>query len=77
MLFGKTIETLKSLAWTGRAVRALDGLSLAFAALVAGARSVPLGDNGALLRELAAHAEAIRAARVVGARAAGCAFKDR
>jgi hypothetical protein len=28
-------------------------LSLAFAALVAGSRSIPLGDNGSLLRELA------------------------
>ena len=28
-------------------------LSLAFAALVTGSRSIPLGDNGSLLRELA------------------------
>jgi hypothetical protein len=28
-------------------------LSLAFAALVTGSRSIPLGDNGRLLRELA------------------------
>ena len=34
--------------------RAVDVLSLAFAALVAGSRTIPLGDNGALLRELAA-----------------------
>jgi hypothetical protein len=30
-------------------------LSLGFAALTTGARSVPLGDNGKLLRALAAH----------------------
>lgn len=31
-------------------------LSLAFAALVTGSRSIPLGDNGSLLRELALRA---------------------
>lgn len=30
-----------------------QSLSLAFAALVAGSRTIPLGDNGNLLRELA------------------------
>jgi hypothetical protein len=39
-----------------RAPRALDTLSLAFAAFLTGARWVPMGDNGALLRELAARA---------------------
>jgi hypothetical protein len=31
---------------------ALRGLKLAFAALVAGSRAIPLGDNGRLTREL-------------------------
>lgn len=38
------------------APRALDTLSVGFAALLAGSRSIPLGDNGALLTELAARA---------------------
>jgi hypothetical protein len=34
------------------AARALRGLKFALAALLAGARSIPLGDNGRLTREL-------------------------
>jgi hypothetical protein len=56
MLIGKYVGAVKSMAHTRWAPRAVDALSLAFAALVAGSRSVPLGDNGALLRELAARA---------------------
>ena len=51
MLFGKTVGSVRSMARTRRARRAFDTLSLAFAALVAGSRSIPMGDNGALLRE--------------------------
>jgi len=56
MFLGKTVGAIGSTARTRRARRAFDVLSLAFAALVAGSRSIPLGDNGALLRELAARA---------------------
>jgi hypothetical protein len=56
MLFGKTVGTVRSVARTRRARRTFDTLSLAFAAMVAGSRSIPMGDNGALLRELAARA---------------------
>jgi hypothetical protein len=56
MQLGKTVGAVKSLARTRWAPRALDTLSLAFAAFVAGSRSIPMGDNGALLRELAARA---------------------
>ena len=56
MLFGKTVGAVRSMARTRRAHRAFDTLSLAFAALVAGSRSIPMGDNGALLHELAARA---------------------
>lgn len=35
-----------------RAARALRGLKFAFAALVAGGRVIPLGDNGRLTQEL-------------------------
>jgi hypothetical protein len=34
------------------AASALRGLKFAFAALLAGARSIPLGDNGRVTREL-------------------------
>jgi hypothetical protein len=34
------------------AVTALRGVKFAFAALLAGARSIPLGDNGRITREL-------------------------
>jgi hypothetical protein len=34
------------------AARALSGLKFAVAALLAGARSIPLGDNGRITREL-------------------------
>jgi hypothetical protein len=34
--------------------RTLHAVAAGFAALVAGSRTIPLGDNGALLRELAA-----------------------
>ena len=37
-----------------RVARALHALRSAFAAMVAGSRAIPLGDNGALFRELAA-----------------------
>ena len=55
MLFGKQVGAVKSTEkrWVPRA---LDALSVAFAAFVAGSRSIPMGDNGALLRELAARA---------------------
>jgi hypothetical protein len=56
MLFRKDTATVGSTARTRWVLRAFDTLSLAFAAFVAGSRSVPLGDNGALLRELAARA---------------------
>jgi len=56
MLFGKHVGAVNSTARTGWAPRAVDTLSVAFAALVAGSRSIPMGDNGALLRELAARA---------------------
>ncbi len=56
MLFGKTVGAVRSMGGTRRAHRTFDTLSLAFAALVAGSRSIPMGDNGALLRELAARA---------------------
>jgi hypothetical protein len=35
-----------------RAATALRGVKFAFAALLAGARSIPLGDNGRITREL-------------------------
>ena len=38
---------------TARLSEIRHSLSLAFAALVAGSRTIPLGDNGSLLRELA------------------------
>ena len=38
---------------TERLSQIRQSLSLAFAALVTGSRTIPLGDNGALLRELA------------------------
>jgi hypothetical protein len=56
MEIGKYVEGVKSMTRTQWAPRAFDTLSLAFAAFVAGSRSVPMGDNGALLRELAARA---------------------
>jgi hypothetical protein len=56
MLFGKYVGTVKSMARTQWAPRAFDTLSLAFAAFVAGSRSIPMGDNGYLIRELAARA---------------------
>ncbi len=37
-----------------RMPRAVNSLALAFAALVTGSRTIPMGDNGALLRDLAA-----------------------
>jgi hypothetical protein len=40
-----------------RAVRAVRSVKFAFAALVAGSRAVPLGDNGQLIRELGAYGE--------------------
>jgi hypothetical protein len=39
------------------AVRAVRSVKFAFAALVAGSRAVPLGDNGQLIRELGAYGE--------------------
>lgn len=40
----------------------LDTARMGFAALVAGSRSIPMGDNGPLIAELAAQAALIRAA---------------
>jgi hypothetical protein len=42
--------------WSRRIDRAARGLAIAFAALVAGSRSIPLGDNGSLIKDLAARA---------------------
>ena len=42
--------------WSRRLDRAVRGLAIAFAALVAGSRSIPLGDNGSLIKDLAARA---------------------
>jgi len=57
MLLSKYVVAVKSMPRTRWAPRAFDTLSLAFAAFVTGSRSVPMGDNGALLRELAARAK--------------------
>ena len=56
MQFDKTVGPVNSTERTRWAPRVFDTLSLAFAALVAGSRSIPMGDNGVLLRELAARA---------------------
>ena len=42
------------------AAKALRGLKFAFAALLAGARSIPLGDNGRLTRELGEYGTHLR-----------------
>jgi hypothetical protein len=48
------IHIATKLAHASRALRVLEA---AWAALTAGARAIPLGDNGMLLRGLAAHIE--------------------
>jgi hypothetical protein len=46
-------ELKRTHAWTPTpAATALRGVKFAFAALLAGARAIPLGDNGRLTREL-------------------------
>ncbi|MEO7206265.1 MAG: hypothetical protein ABI356_00360 [Steroidobacteraceae bacterium] len=42
------------------AAKALRGLKFAFAALLAGARSIPLGDNGRITRELGKYGAHLR-----------------
>jgi hypothetical protein len=42
---------------SGHSSAAIRAVKFAFAALVAGSRAVPLGDNGQLTRELAAYGE--------------------
>lgn len=42
------------------AVRALRGVKFALAALLAGARSIPLGDNGRITRELGEYGAHLR-----------------
>jgi len=44
----------------GIAGRAYGGLKAAWAALVAGSQTIPLGDNGSLFRDLAAQIAASR-----------------
>ena len=53
---GRSMTAGPATAPTGRKSRALQALSIAFAAFVTGSRTIPLGDNGALLRDLAARA---------------------
>jgi hypothetical protein len=76
MKFGKYVVAVKSTKRARWALRALDTLSIGFAALVAGSRSIPLGDNGALLKELAARA-GLAGPRAVRALAVGGTVKDR
>ncbi|HWJ35535.1 MAG TPA: hypothetical protein VNR70_09710 [Steroidobacteraceae bacterium] len=66
MLHDKLIAAGKWMTRTDRMPRAYHALSIAFAALVTGSRTIPLGDNGTLLHDLAA-----RAGRGPGARAGG------
>jgi hypothetical protein len=76
MLLGKYVGAVATMTHTRWLPHALETLSLGFAAFVAGSRSVPMGDNGALLSELAARADRSRPrGRLKSARAAG--VKDR
>jgi hypothetical protein len=45
-------EPKRTPGWTPTRAAALRGVKFAFAALLAGARAIPLGDNGRLTREL-------------------------
>jgi hypothetical protein len=52
MLLDGLIATAKFIARTDRMTRLLRTLAAAFDALVTGSRTIPLGDNGMLIREL-------------------------
>jgi hypothetical protein len=76
MLLGKYVGAVGTMTHTRWVPHAIETLSLGFAAFVAGSRSVPMGDNGALLRELAARVERSRPRAGVRIRAGG-GVKDR
>jgi hypothetical protein len=54
MLSNKLIAASPHAARAGTGRRILWELSVAFAALTTGSRAIPLGDNGKLIRDLAA-----------------------
>ena len=52
MLLGKLLAAAKSIALAESITRVFQMLSVAFDALVTGSRSIPMGDNVRLFREL-------------------------